>query len=295
MTVKRTIVNICYNFCSVWLAVVGYCFLLVYVVNGDKLKAQTRTKKVSDAIDRNKGIYMYGKYLPLYAMILIECCVGLIFELIYTGIAFKIVMKIFTFKNTNRIILQTAITCCMVGLMCPTMTLLGAFYYYPYKDGFNFLTAIANWFKYMCYVFPYGFFVQLFIIQPILRCVFKLFGTDDVDAQKNKISPIENKTEADLINYAMEKIDYIKRNLIIDITKLKTNPNETDLKTYNDDYYNSTYFRTEGTKTTVYIAKQYTNAEYSPYGFRIVNNITKKTIEYDNAEYKRVDDAATKV
>jgi len=292
MSIKRTVVNILYNFCSIWMAVVGYCFLLVYVVNGDKLKTSTRTKKVSDALDKNGGVYMFGKYIPLYGMILIEWFIGFVLELIYTKIAFNKVMNIFTFKNTNRIILQSSITCCMVGLMVPTMTLYGTFFYYPYKNGFNFLTAIANWFKYMCYVFPYGFFVQLFIIQPCLRTVFKLFGTDDTDKQKNKITPIENKKEAQLINYAMEKIDYIKRNLIIDITKLKTNPEENDLKTYNDDYYNSTYFRTNDYHTTVYIAKQYTSSEYSPYGFRIMNNITKKTIEYDT---KKTDDAANQV
>ncbi|KAG4088814.1 hypothetical protein H8356DRAFT_1722580 [Neocallimastix lanati (nom. inval.)] len=294
MSVKREIVNICYNFCSIWMAIVGYCFLLVYVINGDKLMNATRTKKVSDAIDRNKGVYMFGKYLPLYGMILIEWGLGFVFELIYTRLAFKKVMSIFKFKRTNRVILQSAITCCMVGLMCPTITLYGAFIYYPYKDGFNFLTAISNWFKYMCYVFPYGFFVQLFIIQPFLRFAFKIFGTDEADAQKRKVSPIQNKTEADLINFAMEKIEYIKKNLITDITKLKANPNENDLKTYNDEYYNSTYFRSDELKTNVYIAKQYVSCEYSPYGYRIINNITKKTIEYDG-EYKKVDDAATKV
>lgn len=294
MSAKRTIINIFYNFCSIWMAVVGYVFLIVYVVNGDRLKAETRTKKVSDALDKNKGFYMFGKYLPLYGIVLIEWFIGLCFELIYTRLAFKKVMDIFTFKNTNRIILQSSITCCMVGFMCPTMTLLGTFFYYPYYNGFNFLTAIANWFKYMCYVFPYGFFVQLFIIQPFLRCSFRIFGSDEADAQKNKITPIHNKTEADLINYAMEKIDYIKKNLIIDITKLRTNPNENEFKTYNDDYYNSTYFRSDEFKTTVYIAKLYTSCEYSPYGFRIRNNITKKTLEYDN-EYKKVNDAAIKV
>jgi len=292
MSVKRTIVNILYNFCSVWMAILGYCFLVIYVVNGDKLKATTRTKKVSDALNKNGGVYMFGKYLPLYGMILIEWFIAFIFELIYTRLAFNKIMKIFTFKNTNRVILQSSITCCMVGMMVPTITLYGTFFYYPYKEGFNFLTAIANWFKYMCYCIPYGFFVQLFIIQPFLRSVFQIFGTEECDKQKNKITPIQNKTEADLINCAMEKIDIIKRNLIIDITKLKTNPNENDLKTYDDDYYNSTYFRSDNNHTTVYIAKQYTSMEYSPYGFRIKNNITKKTIEYDN---HKVEDAATKV
>jgi len=292
MTFKRTVVNIFYNFCTIWMAVVGYVFLNVYVVNGDRLKRETRTKKVSDALNKNKGYYMFGRYLPLYSIVLIEWCIGLIFELIYTRLAFKKIMSIFTFKNTNSIILQTSITCCMVGFMCPTMTLLGAFFYYPYNNGFNILTAIANWFKLMCYVFPYGFFVQVFIIQPFLRWAFKIFGNDESDAIKNKITPINNKTEADLINYAMEKIDYIKKNLIIDITKLRTNPNENEFKTYNDDYYNSTYFRSNEYKTTVYIAKQYTSCEYSPYGFRIRNNITKKTIEYDNT---KVNEAATKV
>ncbi|MCH5255588.1 MAG: hypothetical protein J1F41_11735, partial [Lachnospiraceae bacterium] len=61
-----------------------------------------------------------------------------------------------------------------VGIMCPIMSFLAAFMYYPYYNGFNFFTLLANWMKLVCFNFPFAYFTQLFFIQPLVRTLFKL-------------------------------------------------------------------------------------------------------------------------
>ena len=68
---------------------------------------------------------------------------------------------------------ETAIICATVGIMCPAMSFLAAFLYYPYYEGFHVLTLLANWLKLVCFNFPFAFFTQLFFIQPAVRTLFK--------------------------------------------------------------------------------------------------------------------------
>lgn len=72
---------------------------------------------------------------------------------------------------------ESAIICATVGLMCPAMSFIAAWLYYPYYSGFNMITLLATWLKLVCYNLPFAFFSQLFFIQPLIRTVFKLlFG-----------------------------------------------------------------------------------------------------------------------
>ena len=68
---------------------------------------------------------------------------------------------------------QVHFICATVGIMCPAMSFLAAFLYYPYYAGFNVLTFLANWIKLVCFNFPFAFFSQLFFIQPLIRTCFK--------------------------------------------------------------------------------------------------------------------------
>ena len=69
---------------------------------------------------------------------------------------------------------ETAFICATVGLICPAMSFLAATFYYPYYEGFNVITLLANWLKLVCFNFPFAFFSQLFFIQPLVRTIFKL-------------------------------------------------------------------------------------------------------------------------
>ena len=57
--------------------------------------------------------------------------------------------------------------------MCPAMSFIAAFLYYPYYNGFDIFTLLANWLKLICLNLPFAFFSQLFFIQPLIRTVFK--------------------------------------------------------------------------------------------------------------------------
>ena len=76
-------------------------------------------------------------------------------------------------RKDHPMLFETAIICATVGLMCPAMSLLAAFFYYPYYEGFSIIKLLANWLKLVCYNFPFAYFSQLFFIQPFVRTVFK--------------------------------------------------------------------------------------------------------------------------
>ena len=64
------------------------------------------------------------------------------------------------------------------------MSLIASFLYYPYYNGFEIITLLANWLKLMCYNFPFAFFTQLFFIQPFVRKVFKLVFCRNMNEKK---------------------------------------------------------------------------------------------------------------
>lgn len=80
-------------------------------------------------------------------------------------------------------LLETAVICATVGLMCPVMSFVAAWLYYPYYAGFHLLTLLANWLKLVCFNFPFAYFSQLFFIQPLIRTVFKWLFRRDIAAR----------------------------------------------------------------------------------------------------------------
>ena len=97
--------------------------------------------------------------------------------------SFRLAAKVFDPKSNHPVIFETAIICATVALMCPAMSLIAAFMYYPYYAGFNLFTLLANWLKLVCFNFPFAFFTQLFFIQPLIRTVFKLLFRKDLQSR----------------------------------------------------------------------------------------------------------------
>ena len=128
-----------------------------------------------EAINAQGGVYMFGKMIPIWGVILIEFCFAYLLEiLIGSPFSFKLVSKIFNIKQTHPVIFETAIICATVGIMCPAMSFIASIIYYPYYSGFNLFTLLANWIKLVCFNFPFAYFTQLFFIQPLVRTIFKL-------------------------------------------------------------------------------------------------------------------------
>jgi hypothetical protein len=146
----------------------------------------TGQSSVLGAINAQGGVYMFGRMLPIWAVILIEFCFAYGLEVIMgSPSSFKLACKVFNPRKTHHMMFETAIICATVGLMCPAMSFLAAIFYYPYYNGFNVFTLLANWIKLVCFNFPFAYFSQLFFIQPLVRTIFKAIFVRKADNNYN--------------------------------------------------------------------------------------------------------------
>ena len=163
-----------FAFLTVIVTVHAYVFYSLYVVNGTTLMTATGSDSVLGAIHSQGGVYMFGRMLPIWAVVIIEfCCAYCLEILVGSPLSFKLACKVFHLKETHPVLFETSIICATVGIMCPAMSFFAAFMYYPYYNGFHVAALLANWLKLVCLNFPFAFFTQLFFIQPLIRTVFK--------------------------------------------------------------------------------------------------------------------------
>ena len=159
---------------TVVITVHAYVFYSLYVVNGQTLMAFTGTDSVFDALLVQGGVYMFGRICPIWLVVLTEFCFAYTLEvLVGSPASFRLACRKFDPQKTHPMIFESTVINATVGIMCPAMSLIAAFLYYPYYAGFNFITLIANWLKLVCFNFPFAYFSQLFFIQPLIRTVFK--------------------------------------------------------------------------------------------------------------------------
>lgn len=170
-----------FAFLTVVVTVHAYVFYSLYVVNGGTLMAVTGQSSVLAAIHTQGGIMLCGKIVPIWAVVLVEFCLAYLLEVCMgSPLSFKLTCKVFDPMSTHPVLFETAIICTTVGLMCPAMSFLAAFLYYPYYQGFHIITLLANWLKLVCFNFPFAYFTQLFFIQPFIRTVFRLLFRKDI-------------------------------------------------------------------------------------------------------------------
>ncbi len=171
---------------TVIITVHAYVFYSLYVVNGSTFLAlNPDATGVLDAIGKMGGVYMLGRSMPIWSVILIEFVLAYLLECVLgSPCSFKLACKVFNPRETHPVLFETAIICATVGIMCPSMSLIAAFLYYPYYEGFNFITLLANWLKLVCYNLPFAYFSQLFFIQPLIRTVFKFLFRKDIASRK---------------------------------------------------------------------------------------------------------------
>ncbi len=176
---------------TVIVTVHAYVFYSLYVVNGNTfLSIVPDANGVLDAIGKMGGVYMFGRSMPIWSVVLIEFLFAYTLECVMgSPCSFKLACKLFDPRDTHPVIFETVIICSTVLLMCPSMSLIAAFMYYPYYEGFNIFTLLANWIKLVCYNFPFAFFSQIFFIQPLIRAVFKFLFRKDIEA-RNAEQPV---------------------------------------------------------------------------------------------------------
>lgn len=128
----------------------------------------------------------FGQFLPIWAVVVVEFVFAYVLEcLVGSPCSVKLASKVFNPRETHPVLFETAIICATVGIMCPAMSFIAAWLYYPYYEGFNFITLLANWLKLICTNFPFAFFSQLFFIQPLIRTLFKKIFRRNKAAEAN--------------------------------------------------------------------------------------------------------------
>lgn len=173
-----------FAFVTVLVTVHAYVFFSLYVVNGTTLMEINQADSVIEAINRQGGVYMCAHFVPIWAVVIVEFCLAYLLENIMgSPLSFKLASKVFNPQKDHPMLFETAIICATVGLMCPAMSLIAAFLYYPYYAGFHLITLLANWLKLVCFNFPFAFFTQLFFIQPFVRTVFRFVFQNDIKKQ----------------------------------------------------------------------------------------------------------------
>ncbi len=203
-----------FAFITVVITVHAYVFYSLYVVNGNVLMEVTGADSVIHAIEKQGGVYIFGNMLPIWAVVLIEFCFAYSLEcLVGSPVSFKMASRMFDPRKNHPMIFETVIISCTVLIMCPAMSFIAAWIYYPYYAGFNMLTLLANWIKLICYNFPFAFFSQIFFIQPLVRWVFgKIFAKDIAsrNSQKNQERPND---EQEVIADIFRRMDEIQEGL----------------------------------------------------------------------------------
>ena len=199
---------------TVLVTVHGYVFYSLYVVNGNTLMNVTGADSVLHAINAQGGVYMFGRMLPIWAVILIEFICAYTLECILgSPCSFKMACSMFDPRNNHPMIFETVIISCTVLIMCPAMSFLAAWMYYPYYNGFHILTLLANWIKLVCFNFPFAFFSQIFFIQPLVRWVFGKLFAKDIAARNAQSQPERPQDEQEAIADIFKRMDEIQEKL----------------------------------------------------------------------------------
>lgn len=189
---KNQFQRMVFAFITVVITVHAYVFYSLYVIHGGMFMEMTGENSVLDAISKMGGVPVFGKPVPIWAVIIIEFALAYTLEnVLGAPLSFKLACRNFDPKNTHPVLFETSIICATVGIMCPAMSFIASFLYYNYNAGFNIWTLLAEWLKLICFNFPFAFFTQLFFIQPFVRTVFKLIFAKDI--KKRRINALKGE------------------------------------------------------------------------------------------------------
>ena len=72
-----------FAFITVVITVHAYVFYSIYVVNGDSLRQAVGTTSVLAAVRTIGGIYMFGRVMPVWSVVLVEFCFAYFMECAY--------------------------------------------------------------------------------------------------------------------------------------------------------------------------------------------------------------------
>lgn len=118
------------------------------------------------------GVSVFGYACPIWMVIFIEFICAYTLELLVgSPCSFRLASKVVNPAENKPYMVETAIICATVGIMCPAMSFLATWFY----NDINTLTPVhflALWLKTIMHNFPLAFFSQLFLIQPLVRTLY---------------------------------------------------------------------------------------------------------------------------
>lgn len=203
-----------FAFLTVVITVHAYVFYSLFVVNGETLMQLTGADSVMHAIQAQGGVYMFAHMLPIWVVVLVEFVFAYALEcLLGSPLSFKMASRMFDPRRNHPMIFETVIISCTVLLMCPAMSFLAAWMYYPYYAGFHLLTLLANWIRLVCYNFPFAFFSQVFFIQPVVRWLFGKLFSRDIRQRNAQPVPELPHDEQEVISDIFRRMDEIQEGL----------------------------------------------------------------------------------
>ena len=90
---------------TVLITVHAYGFYSIYVVNGDSLRQAVGTTSVLAAVRTIGEIYMFGRIMPVWSVVLVEFCFAYFMECAYgSPLSFKLACKNFDPKITHPVL-----------------------------------------------------------------------------------------------------------------------------------------------------------------------------------------------
>ena len=187
---------------TVVITVHAFVFYSLYVVEGDALMRSTGTTSVLQAIDQQGGVYMFGSYLPIWLVIVVETVCAFVLAVgMGSPLAFRLASRKFDPRRNHPMIFESAVITATVCLMCPSMSLLADAFYYPYYEGFNGVDFLCDWFRLVCYNLPFAYFSQMFFVQPFVRfAIRKIFPSNIAERnERNATKTVKPTDETEAI------------------------------------------------------------------------------------------------
>lgn len=108
-------------------------------------------------------------FIASLKIIPVEFLFAIVLEVLIAGpLSEKIAFNIINPREEKPYIITTVMICSTVVLMCPMMSLVAAILFHGVT-----VELIAQWMQNIVINFPFAFFTQLFLIQPIVRFIFR--------------------------------------------------------------------------------------------------------------------------
>ena len=199
---KNRTQHLVYALITVFITVHLFVFYSLYVIEGDSLMQATGTTSVLQALDSQGGVYMFGTYMPIWLMIIIETvCAFVLAVAMGSPLAFRLASRKFDPRRNHPMIFESAIITATVCLMCPSMSLLADAFYYPYYKGFDIIDFLCRWFRLVCYNLPFAYFSQMFFVQPFVRFVVRRLFASNISKrnEQNSNKTVKPSDEAEAI------------------------------------------------------------------------------------------------